>query len=69
MRIVDPETDQEGNLRPMDSVEVHLVKLLDGLSKLDERDQERVINMVDTLDAADKKLKDTLFTDNPPSEN
>ena len=56
MRIDDPEND-------------HLVKLLDGLSLLDKRDQERVINMVDTLDSADKKVKDTVFTENLPSEN
>ena len=56
MRNDDPEND-------------HLVKLLDGLSLLDERDQGRVINMVNTLDAADKKVKDTVFTENLPSDN
>lgn len=33
----------------------NLVKLLDGLSKLDDRDQERIISVVDALDFAYEK--------------
>ena len=35
----------------------NVVRMLDGLSLLDDQDQERVIRMIDTLDAADKKVK------------
>ena len=48
MRINDPNSD-------------NLMKLLDGLSLLDDQDQERVIRMVDTLDAADKNVKETII--------
>jgi len=34
-----------------------LVKLLEGMSLLEERDQERIIRAVDTLDFTDKKVK------------
>jgi len=35
----------------------NLVKLLDGLSLLDEQDHERIISAVDTPDFTDKKTK------------
>jgi len=43
----------------------NLVKLLEGISLLDDRDQERIIKAVDTLDHADKKVKQDLFSDCP----
>ena len=43
----------------------NLVKLLDGLSLLDEHDQDRIIGMVDTLDCADKNVKGVVFSDTP----
>ena len=39
----------------------NLVKLLDGLTLLDEQDQDRVIRMVDTLEAADKSVKEKII--------
>ena len=48
MRIDDPNSD-------------NLVKLLDVLSLLDGQDQERVISMVDILEAADKNVKETII--------
>ena len=50
MRIIDIKND-------------NLIELLDGLSLLDDQDQERIIGMVDVLDAADKKVKNGIFTD------
>jgi hypothetical protein len=41
----------------------NLVKLLDGLSLLDEQDQERIIKVVDTLDFTDKKVKNEILDD------
>jgi len=35
----------------------NLVKLLDGLSQLDNEDQERIIGIVDTLDFAYEKAE------------
>ena len=43
----------------------NLIKLLDGMSLLEERDQERIIRAVDTLDFADKKVKKEVFADSP----
>ena len=40
----------------------NLAKLLDGLSLLDGQDQERIINMVDTLDLTDKKVKNEIYS-------
>jgi len=40
----------------------NLIKLLEGMSLLDERDQEQIIKAVDTLDLADKKVKQDLFS-------
>ena len=48
MRIDNPNSD-------------NLVKLLDGLSLLDSQDQERVIRMVNTLEAADKNVKEAIM--------
>jgi len=44
----------------------NLVILLDGLSLLDQQDQDRVFGMVDTLECADKNVKGTIFSDIPP---
>jgi len=44
----------------------NLVNLIDGMTLLDEQDQKLTINMVDTLDNTDKKVKDRLFSDVPP---
>jgi len=52
MRIIDIKND-------------NLIELLDGLSLLDDQDQERIIGMVDVLDAVDKKVKNEVFTDLP----
>ena len=49
----------------------NLVKLLDGLSLLDDRDQDRIIGMIDSLDCervtslqnADKNVKGAVFSD------
>ena len=43
----------------------NLIKLLDGMSLLDDQDQERIIKAVDTLDFADRKVKKDLFSDCP----
>jgi len=43
----------------------NLVLLLDGLSLLDQQDQDRVFGMVNTLDCADKNVKDSMFPDTP----
>ena len=43
----------------------NLVKLLEGMSLLDDRDRERIIKAVDTLDFADKKVKKEVFCDCP----
>jgi len=50
MRIDDPNSD-------------NLEKLLNGLSLLDNQDQERVIKMVDTLETVDKNVKETVMGD------
>jgi len=39
----------------------NLGKLLDGLYLLDGQDQDRVIRMVDTLEAADKNVKEAIM--------
>lgn len=44
----------------------NLVNFIDGLSLLDEQEQKQIINMVDTLDSTDRKVKDRLFSDVPP---
>jgi hypothetical protein len=41
----------------------NLVKLLDGMSLLDEQDQERIINAVDILDFTEKKIKKEIYND------
>ena len=41
----------------------NLIKLLEGMSLLDNRDQERIIKAVDTLDFADKEVKKDIFSD------
>jgi hypothetical protein len=38
----------------------NLIKLLDGLSLLDNQDQEQIIKIVDTLDFAKKKMKKSM---------
>jgi len=43
-----------------------LEKLVDGLSLLDNQDRERIIEMVNTLNAADMKVKNEIFFDVPP---
>ena len=48
MRIDDPNSD-------------NLLKLLNGLSLLDNHDQKRVIRMVDTLEAVDKNVKEKII--------
>jgi len=40
----------------------NLIKMLDGLSLLDNQDQERIIKMVDTLNAADENVKKEVFS-------
>jgi hypothetical protein len=40
----------------------NLMKMLDGLSLLDNQDQERIIKMVDTLNAADENVKKEVFS-------
>ena len=40
-------------------------RLLEGMSLLDDRDQERIIKAVDTLNLADKNVKKDLFSDCP----
>ena len=39
-----------------------MVKLLDGLSLLDNQDQKRIINMVDTLAIIDENVKNSIFS-------
>ena len=46
----------------------NLVKLLDGLSLLDDEDQERIIKVVDALEFAEKKVKEEIFIDVPAFE-
>ena len=46
----------------------NLVKLLDGLSLLDEEDQERIIRVVDVLEITEKKVKQEIFFDLPAFE-
>ena len=42
----------------------NLIKLLNGLSLLDNQDQERIINMVDTLNVVDENInKDVFYCD------
>jgi hypothetical protein len=42
----------------------NLIKLLNGLSLLDNEDQERIINMVDTLNVVDENInKDVFYCD------
>jgi len=45
MRIDNPKND-------------NVMKLLDGVSLLDDQDQDRVIRMVDALEVADKNVKE-----------
>jgi hypothetical protein len=45
----------------------NLKKLLGGLALLDEQDQERIIRVVDTLEVADKKVKEDILYDVPLS--
>jgi hypothetical protein len=45
----------------------NLDKLLDGLSLLDEQDQERIIRVVDTLEHTEKKVKEEIMYDIPLS--
>ena len=44
----------------------NLLQLLDGVSLLDDLDRERVIGMVDTLDCAEQKIHNALFSDGLP---
>ena len=44
----------------------NLEKLLDGLSLLDERDRERIISVVDTLDFAAGKTEKAACPNTPP---
>jgi len=44
----------------------NLIKLLNGLSLLDNQDQERIINMVDTLNVADVSIKKEVIYYNSP---
>ena len=44
----------------------NLIKLLNGLSLLDNQDQERIINMVDTLNVADVRIKKEVIYYNSP---
>jgi hypothetical protein len=46
----------------------NLVKLLDGLSLLDDEDQERIIRVVDALEVTEKKVKEEIFFDMPAFE-
>ena len=48
MRIDNPNSDNLG-------------KLLDGLYLLDGQDQDRIIRMVDTLEAVDKNVKEAIM--------
>ena len=43
----------------------NLVKLLEGLSFLNNQDQERIISVIDALNFAEKKGKKAVFTDTP----
>jgi len=43
----------------------NLEKFMDGLSLLDDQDKERVIGMVDILDAANRTVKCSLYPDGP----
>lgn len=43
----------------------NLLKLLDGLSLLDDGDQERIIRVVDVLEFTEKKVKEEIFFDLP----
>ena len=44
----------------------NLIKLLNGLSLLDNQEQERIIRMVDTLNAADVRIKKEVIYYNSP---
>jgi len=46
----------------------NLVKLLDGLSLLDDEDQERIIRVVDALEFTEKKVKEEILFDVPAFE-
>ena len=46
----------------------NLVKLLNGLSLLDDEDQERIIKVVDALEFTEKKVKEEIFFDVPAFE-
>jgi len=46
----------------------NLVKLLDGLSLLDDEDRERIIRVVDALEFTEKKVKEEIFYDVPAFE-
>jgi len=39
----------------------NLVKLLDGLSLLDDEDQERIIKVVDALEFTEKRVKEEIY--------
>jgi hypothetical protein len=43
----------------------NLVKLLDGLSLLDNREQEQIISVVDILNFAEKKVERVMLTGIP----
>ena len=40
----------------------NLIKLMNGLALLDNQEQERIINMVDTLNTADENIKKDVFS-------
>jgi hypothetical protein len=42
----------------------NLIKLMNGLSLLDSQDQDRIIRMVDTLNAADENINKDVFSYN-----
>jgi len=44
----------------------NLIKLINGLSLLDNQDQERIFRMVDTLNETDENVKKEVFSNNFP---
>ena len=40
----------------------NLIKLMNGFALLDNQEQERIINMVDTLNTADENIKKDVFS-------
>ena len=44
----------------------NLIKLINGLSLLDNQDQERIFRMVDTLNETDENVKKEVFSNNYP---